>query len=599
MKSDIKKIRNFCIIAHIDHGKSTLADRVLEITKTVDKNKMVEQLLDDMDLERERGITIKSHPVTMYYDSSSGERYLFNLIDTPGHVDFTYEVSRSLAACEGAVLVVDATQGVEAQTVSNVYLAVENGLEIIPVLNKLDLPGAEPERVKKEVIDLIGCAEEDILKISAKTGEGVESVLEAVVEKIPAPVADSSAPLRAMIFDSVFDPYKGAIPYIRVFSGRIKKGMEVKFFSHNTWYEITEAGIFGLKKKPVESLEAGQVGYICGSIKTVSHTRVGDTVTDRQKPAAEPLAGYREAKSMVYCGLYPVEPADYENLKVSLEKLKLNDAAFSYEKESSAALGFGFRAGFLGLLHMEIIRERIDREYGINVINTVPNVRYRIVFEDGVSKFIDNPNDMPEGVKMDRIEEPFVRASIITPSSFTGAIMQLVEEKRGIYINMDYPDSDRVNIHYYIPLSEIIFDFFDKLKSVTRGYASLEYTFHEYRPSDLVKLNILINKEPVDAFSVIIHRDSAYTYGNILASKLKELIPRQMFETIIQASIGSKVIARTVIKALRKNVTAKCYGGDITRKRKLLEKQKEGKKRMKSVGKVDIPQEAFLAVLKL
>ncbi len=595
---DSTYIRNFCIIAHIDHGKSTLADRMLELTGTLSRYQMKDQVLDDMDLERERGITIKAHAIRMTYKADDNRSYILNLIDTPGHVDFTYEVSRSLAACEGAILVVDASQGVQAQTLSNLYMAIGNNLEIIPVLNKIDLPGADVESRTRELQNLLG-GEINPLQISAKEGKGIKEVLEAVVAKIPPPAGDPNKPLRALIFDSVFDAYRGAIAYVRIIDGKLKVGDGVYFHASGCTYTASEIGHLILERVKQNELSVGEVGYLVGTVKKVQDIKIGDTVMNDKERAIEPLPGYQDVKPMVYCGMYPVNPDDYDNLRDSMEKLKLNDSSLTWEPETSTALGFGFRAGFLGLLHMEIIQERLDREFNVDIINTVPNVKYKIVLNNGTEKFLENPSQLPAPNMFESIEEPFYRTNIIVPSEFVGNVMKLGEEKRGIYKSLEYLDSTRVNIHYEFPLSEIIFDFYDRLKSYTKGYASLDYEYLEYRKSDLVKLDILINSEGVDAFSVIIHREKAYNWGQALTVKLKDLIPQQMFEIAIQAAIGSRVIARTTVKALRKNVTAKCYGGDITRKRKLLEKQKEGKKRMKSVGSVSIPQEAFFAVLSM
>lgn len=593
------KIRNFCIIAHIDHGKSTLADRMLERTGTLAKVGM-DQVLDDMDLERERGITIKAHSVTMNYQARDGNQYTLNLIDTPGHVDFTYEVSRSLAACEGAILVVDASQGVEAQTISNLYLAMENDLAIIPVLNKVDLKSARVDATSHQVTEILGIDANEIILASAKEGSGVDEILEAVVERIPPPrTGSNSAPVRALIFDSVFDSYRGAIAYIRVFEGEIQPGMEIKFFSTGKKFEVAEVGVLQLKKIKKKKLSVGEVGYCIAGVKQVQDTKVGDTITSAGNPATEPLPGYQKVKPMVFSGLFPTDNDDYEELRSSLERLKLNDASLIYEPESSQALGFGFRCGFLGLLHMEIIQERLEREYDLNILTTVPNVEYKAYTKNGNLVIVDNPALLPPVGEIDFIEEPYISADIITPTEYIGNIMKLSMDRRGVYKNTEYLDPTRANLHYDFPLSEIIFDFFDKLKSMTRGYASFDYHFADYRKSKLVKLDILINTEPVDALSYIIHKDKAYDWGRKICSKLKELIPRQLFEVVVQAAIGSKVISRTTVKALRKNVTAKCYGGDITRKRKLLEKQKEGKRRMKQVGRVELPQEAFLAVLKV
>lgn len=592
-------IRNFCIIAHIDHGKSTIADGLLEFTGTVSQREAKQQLLDDMDLERERGITIKSHAIQMNYTAKDEKKYILNLIDTPGHVDFSYEVSRSLAACEGAILIVDAAQGVEAQTISNLYLAIEAGLEIIPVINKIDLPSAMIDVVSKQIVDLIGCDEEDIILTSAKTREGMEEMLEAIIEKVPAPAGDLAKPLQALIFDSVFDSYRGAIAYVRVMNGVLKTKDAIKFFAHDKKYLAEEIGILGLKKIKTKELSAGNVGYIIGSIKDVHDTKVGDTITLMKNGAEESLPGYQEVKPMVYSGLYPTNSEDYENLRESLDKFRLNDAALEFVPETSAALGFGFRCGFLGMLHMEIVQERLEREYNQTIITTLPNVEYIVFKKDGTQLVVDNPALMPELGDIDYIEEPYIRAQIVTPSDYVGGIMKLSMEKRGIYKNTSYIDPTRADLQYEFPLSEIIFDFYDKLKSISRGYASLDYEFIGYRKSELSKLEIMLNGDKVDSLSVIVHKDKAYEWGSRVASKLKELIPQQMFEIAIQASIGNKVISRTTIKALRKNVLAKCYGGDITRKRKLLEKQKAGKKRMKQVGNVEIPQEAFLAVLQI
>ncbi len=590
-------IRNFCIIAHIDHGKSTLADRFLEITGTVSKERMQEQVLDDMDLERERGITIKSHPIRMMYKSNSGQEYQFNLIDTPGHVDFSYEVSRSLAACEGAILVVDASQGIEAQTLTNIYLALENDLAIIPVLNKIDLPSAHPEEVRRQVSELLGIDPLTILGCSAKTGEGVAPILERVIEQIPAPKNCIDKPLKALVFDSKFDSFRGAVAYVRVFEGQLKRGDQVKFFSTGREYEVDEIGYFRMGRVPSKNLINGEVGYVIANIRTVSDIKTGDSITTRLNGATEPVEGYREIKPMVFSGLYPVDKADYENLRSALEKLKLNDSSITWEPETSAALGFGFRAGFLGLLHMEIVQERLDREFNVDIITTVPNVKYRILLKNGDEVFIESPAQMPSMQEIEGINEPLAKLQIITPTDFTGVIMKLCEEKRARLVSMEYLEPTRVCLHYTIPLQEMIIDFFDRLKSCSKGYASMDYEFQGYQRETLVKMDILINGDPVDAFSTIVHRDKAYQFGLDITSKLKELIPRQQFEVAIQAAIGSKIIARTTVKAYRKDVTSKCYGGDITRKRKLLEKQKEGKKRMKQIGNVEVPQEAFLAVL--
>jgi GTP-binding protein LepA len=592
-------IRNFSIIAHIDHGKSTLADRFLERTKAITERELKEQVLDDMDLERERGITIKSHAIRMFYKAQDNKTYTFNLIDTPGHVDFSYEVSRSLAACEGALLVVDAAQGVEAQTISNLYLAIENDLHIIPVINKIDLPSAQVDVVKRQIIELIGCPEEEIIMTSAKSGEGIDDILEAVVHQIPPPQGDPKAKLQALIFDSFFDSYRGVITLIRLFNGTIHKGDKISYFSTDLVHDADEIGILKLKREPVKELSAGDVGYLISGAKNVKDIKVGDTITLFKDAATEQLAGYKEVKPMVYSGIFPVVSEDFEDLRDALSKLALNDSALVFEPETSKALGFGFRCGFLGLLHMEIVQERLEREYGLSIINTVPNVVYRVHLTNGDVKEIDNPADMPDAGKIDFIEEPYILAQIITPPEYIGSIMRLGQEKRAIFKDTSYIDPTRADMQFLFPLSEVIFDFYDKLKSYTRGYASFDYDFDEYKQSKLVKLDILINSEPLDALSTIVHIDKAYETGNRLARQLKTLIPRQMFEVIIQAAIGSKIIARQTVKALRKNVLAKCYGGDISRKRKLLEKQKEGKKRMKQIGRVEIPQEAFLAALSI
>ena len=593
-------IRNFCIIAHIDHGKSTLADRLIERTGTLDKRQMRDQVLDTMDLERERGITIKLNAVRMTYRAESGEVYELNLIDTPGHVDFTYEVSRSLAACEGAILVVDASQGVQAQTLSNLFLALDAGLEIIPVLNKIDLPGAEPDRRARELHDLIGADPADILRISAKEGTGVPAVLEAVVRRVPAPRGDPAAPLRALIFDSLYDRYRGAVPSIRVVDGVLRKGMKIAFGAHrDDTYDVDEVGYLQLDRKPAEQLEAGEVGYFVANVRGVRETRPGDTVLDAGHRDVPLLPGYRDIKSMVFAGLYPTNPEQYEDLRDSLAKLQLNDSSLHYQPETSVALGFGFRCGFLGLLHMEIVRERLEREFDLDLISTVPSVEYHVYRTDATMELVENPSLMPHGSTVDRVEEPYVKARIFVPADYIGGVMNLGQERRGVYQGMNYLDPTRVEFHWEFPLAEIILDFYDKLKTISRGYASLDYEFLEYRRSELVKLDMLLNGDAVDAFSVIIHQDKAYEWGRKIAEKLKELIPRQLFEVVIQAAIGTKVIARETVRPLRKDVTAKCYGGDVTRKRKLLEKQKAGKKRMKQVGSVEIPQEAFLAVLQV
>ncbi len=592
-------IRNFCIIAHIDHGKSTLADRLLEVTGTIMKKDMQEQVLDSMDLERERGITIKMHPVRMSYAARNGEEYVLHLIDTPGHVDFGYEVSRSLAACEGAVLVVDATQGVEAQTVANLYQAVNHDLTIVPVINKVDLPSAEVGRAKHQIVELIGCDEGDILLASAKTGLGIADLLEAIIARVPAPRGAGDAPLRAMVFDCIFDIYRGAVPYVRVVEGSLRAGMRVKFFSNDKVFEVTEVGTLMMGMNAKAELTAGEVGYVVAGIKTVSDARVGDTIADAADPAAEPLPGYRAVKPMVYAGLYPTENQQYPELREALEKLQLNDAALSYQPETSGALGFGFRCGFLGMLHMEIVQERLEREYSLSLITTVPNVEYQVHRTDGSMSVVDNPADMPPETAVERVEEPFVLAEIVVPSEYIGNIMKLSQDRRGGYKKLEYLDPTRAILHYEFPLAEIIFDFYDKLKSLSKGYASLDYEFLEYRQSDLVKLDILINGDPLDALSSIVHKERSYEWGRSLVAKLRKLIPRQMYEVAIQAAIGSRILARESVKPFRKDVIAKCYGGDISRKRKLLEKQKEGKRRMKQVGNVEIPQEAFLAVLKV
>lgn len=594
-----KKIRNFCIIAHIDHGKSTIADRLIEYTGTLQKREMEAQVLDSMDLERERGITIKAQSVRILYKAQDGEEYILNLIDTPGHVDFSYEVSRSLAACEGALLVVDAAQGVEAQTLANVYLALEHDLEIIPVINKIDLPSADPDRVKQEIEDIIGLDASDAVLCSAKSGIGIPDILEAIVNKVPAPPDKSDKPTRALIFDSRFDAYKGAIAYVRVKEGSIKAKDTIRMMHDKKDFDVTELGIFTPYLVPVQELPCGSVGCIAASIKNVKDCHVGDTVTLANNPASEPLPGYRKAVSMVYCGLYPTESKDYENLRDALEKLQLNDAALEYEVETSLALGFGFRCGFLGLLHMDVIQERLEREYNLTLITTAPSVNYKVYKTNGEMLEVDNPAKLPPPTEIDYIEEPYVKATTIVPKDFVGTIMELSQDKRGEYQSMEYLDETRVSVVYHLPLSEIIYDYFDKLKSATKGYASLDYELIGYKQSPMVKMDILLNGDPVDALSIIVHKDRAATRGRALAEKLKELIPRQMFEIPIQAAVGTKIVARETVKAWRKDVLAKCYGGDISRKRKLLEKQKAGKKRMKSVGSVEIPQEAFMAILKV
>ena len=592
-------IRNFSIIAHIDHGKSTLADRLIEMTGTLSKREMEDQILDSMSLERERGITIKDQAVQLDYKAKDGNDYILNLIDTPGHVDFTYEVSRALAACEGALLVIDATQGIEAQTLANVYLAMDHDLEIIPVINKIDLPSADVPRVEKEIEDILGIDKSECVLCSAKTGLGVDQVLEAVVNRVPAPKGDPAAPLQALIFDSKFDAYKGVMLYVRVVNGCLKKGMSIRLMATGKVYDVTEVGVFKPAMVNVPELGEGQVGFLAAAIKTVKDARVGDTITDNSQPAKEPLPGYRKATPMVYCGLYPIENSEYDNLRDALEKLQLNDASLTFEPETSSALGFGFRCGFLGLLHMDVIKERLEREYGLSLITTAPNVIYEVVKTNGDIEMVDNPSQFPNPTVIEHVEEPFVNATIIVPKDFVGPVMELSQEKRGEYQNMTYLDETRVMIHYALPLSEIIFDYFDRLKSVSRGYASLDYELSGYRPSDMVKVDILLNGDPVDALSAIVHRDRAQYWGRALVEKLRKLIPRQLFEIPIQAAIGSKIVARENVSALRKDVLAKCYGGDITRKRKLLEKQKAGKKRMKQVGSVELPQEAFMAILKM
>lgn len=594
-----KHIRNFCIIAHIDHGKSTLADRILEFTGALSKREMVDQVLDNMDLERERGITIKLQSVRLDYKADDGEDYVLNLIDTPGHVDFTYEVSRSLAACEGAILVVDAAQGIEAQTLANVYLALENDLEIIPVINKIDLPSAEPERVRQELEDVIGLDGSEAILCSAKEGIGIKEILEAIVQKVPAPQGDAEAPLQALIFDSNYDAYRGALSYVRVMAGTLRNDGRIKMMANGKVFDTTEVGVFAPHMKQVKALYPGEVGYVAASIKNVTDTEVGDTITDADNPAHEPLPGYRKATPMVYCGLYPVENNQYGELKDALDKLRLNDAALLFEPETSSALGFGFRCGFLGLLHMEIVQERLEREYNLDLITTAPSVIYKITKTNDEVVYIDNPAQLPGVQEIKIFEEPFVTATIMVPTEFIGAVMEVAQDKRGVFLDMTYMTEKRVSLKYDLPLSEIVYDFFDILKTRTKGYASLDYEMNGYKEADLVKLDVLVNGELVDALSCIVHKDRAYARGRVLVTKLRGIIPRQMFEVPIQAAIGNKVIARETIKALRKSVLDKCYGGDISRKKKLLEKQKEGKKRMKQVGSVEIPQEAFMAVLQL
>lgn len=596
---DQKHIRNFCIIAHIDHGKSTLADRLMELTDTVSKRDMEDQLLDSMDIERERGITIKASAVRMYYTHTDGERYLFNLIDTPGHVDFTYEVSRALAACEGAVLVVDATQGIEAQTLANVYLAVDNGLEVLPVINKVDLPSAEPDRVVHEIEDVIGIPAEQAPQVSAKTGLNVDQVLKDIVENVPAPSGVPDGPLKALIFDCYYDNYKGALSYVRIFDGSVRQGMRIRSMATGNEFDVTEVGLFSPTMRPVSELTAGEVGYIAASIKSVEETKVGDTLTSAQNPAKEPLPGYKKVNPMVYCGVYPADGSHYGDLMEALEKLKLNDASLSFEKETSAALGHGFRCGFLGLLHMEIITERLEREFDLDLVTTSPSVVYHVKMLSGETRVIDNPANLPDPSEIDYMEEPMVSASIMTPPEYVGAIMELCQSNRGVFEHMDYIEKDRVSIHYVLPLNEIIYDFFDSLKSRSKGYASFDYELKDYEKSDLVRLDFLLNGDMCDALSTIVHKDRAYPKGRAVAEKLRDVIPRQQFEIPVQAAIGGKIIARETVKALRKDVLAKCYGGDITRKKKLLEKQKEGKKRMRQVGSVSVPSDAFMSVLRI
>lgn len=589
-------IRNFCIIAHIDHGKSTLADRMLEYTKTI---KITEgQMLDDMDLERERGITIKSHAIQMEY-TSDGEKYILNLIDTPGHVDFSYEVSRSIAACEGALLVVDATQGVQAQTISNLYMAIDHDLEIIPVINKIDMPSAMPDEVEDEIIDLIGCDRSEIIRASGKTGEGVDEILEAVVKRIPHPKGDDKAPLQALIFDSVFNSFRGIIAYFKIENGCIRQGDKVKFINTGMEYTADEVGVLKMDMVPKKELHTGEVGYIISGIKDATEVKVGDTITHTARPAEKAIEGFQEVKPMVFAGVYPIDPSDYENLRASLEKLQLNDASLTFSPESSVALGFGFRCGFLGLLHMEIIQERLDREFNMDVITTVPNVSYKVYDKHGNVKEVHNPSGLPDPTMIDHIEEPYIKASIITTANFIGPIMTLCLDKRGELVDQQYVSGNRVELHFMLPLGEIVIDFYDKLKSISKGYASFDYHIDSFRPSKLAKLDILLNGEPVDALSTLTHQDNAVTFGRRMCEKLKDLIPRQQFDIAIQAAIGAKIVARETIKCVRKDVTAKCYGGDVSRKRKLLEKQKKGKKRMKQIGNVEVPQKAFLAVLKL
>ncbi|HHV18032.1 MAG TPA: elongation factor 4 [Thermoanaerobacterales bacterium] len=594
-----ERIRNFCIIAHIDHGKSTLADRLIEYTGTISERKMEDQILDKMDLEKERGITIKAKAVRMVYKAEDGKEYLLNLIDTPGHVDFAYEVSRSLAACEGALLVVDASQGIEAQTLANTYLALESNLEIIPIINKIDLPSAEPDEAKREIQEIIGLDAEEAIMTSAKMGQGIKDVLEAIVQRITPPEGLHESPLRALVFDSLYDPYKGAIAFVRILDGKIRSKQMIKMMSTGKMFEVTEIGVFNPDMQPVDHLQAGEVGYVAASIKNVIDTRVGDTITDAEKPAKEPLPGYKKAVPMVFCGMYPAEGEEYENLKEALGKLQLSDASLFFEAETSAALGFGFRCGFLGLLHMDVVQERLEREYNLNLITTAPSVIYKIKKTDGQKIEVDNPTNFPDPAEIEYIEEPYVEASIMLPTEYVGTVMDLCQEKRGTMKDMEYINEKRVILRYDMPLSEIIYDLFDQLKSRTRGYASLDYELTGYKKSEMQKLDILLNGEVVDALSFIVHKDKAYNRGRQITEKLKDVIPRHMFEVPIQAAIGGKIIARETVKALRKNVIAKCYGGDITRKKKLLEKQKEGKKRMRQIGNVELPQEAFMAVLKM
>ena len=596
---DQKRVRNFSIIAHIDHGKSTLADRILEKTKALTQREMKEQMLDAMDLERERGITIKLNAVQLKYEHTDGEEYIFHLIDTPGHVDFTYEVSRSLAACEGAILVVDAAQGIEAQTLANVYLALDNDLEIIPVINKIDLPSADPERVKQEITDVIGIDGDEALLVSAKSGIGIESILEAVVDRIPAPDGDVNAPLKAMIFDSLYDPYRGVVSYVRIKEGSVKVGDKIKMMATGKEFEVNELGVFNPKPEKLDKLEVGDVGYLTAAIKNVGDSRVGDTITLSKNPASEPLPGYRKLNPMVFCGLYPVDANKYNDLREALERLELNDSSLQYEAETSQALGFGFRCGFLGLLHMEIIQERIEREFNIDLITTAPSVIYQVEKTDGEVISIDNPSFMPDAQSIEKVMEPYVKATVMVPNDYVGPVMELCQSKRGDFIDMNYLDENRVNVVYEIPLAEIVYDFFDKLKSQTKGYASFDYELVGYKESKLVKMDILLNGDTIDALSFIVHRDFSFERGKQIVEKLKSLIPRQQFEVPVQAAVGNKIVSRSTIKAMRKNVLSKCYGGDISRKRKLLEKQKEGKKRMKMVGSVEVPQEAFMAVLQM